>query len=82
MSDGRDRAGDHRSGPGPASTAARADAFILPDSLQFAEYNAREPRGPAYSQRLAELFDASSLMTRSGAFDVRFYTPMADSSTR
>ena len=26
-----------------ASTAARADAFLLPDSLQFAEYNARDP---------------------------------------
>ena len=28
-----------------ASTAARADAFILPDSLQFAEYNAESPAG-------------------------------------
>ncbi|HXI30443.1 MAG TPA: hypothetical protein VNG89_18525, partial [Vicinamibacterales bacterium] len=37
------------------STAARADAFILPDSLQFAEYNAESPAGPAYSQGLAEL---------------------------
>src|SRR5258705_12822406 len=27
-------------GYGVASTAARADAFLLPDSLQFAEYNA------------------------------------------
>src|SRR4051794_35546174 len=26
-----------------ASTAARADAFLLPDSLQFAEYNAESP---------------------------------------
>src|SRR5262245_26642666 len=39
-------------GAGPASTAARADAFLLPDSLQFAEYNAESPAGPGYSQRL------------------------------
>ena len=64
-------------GPGPASTAARADAFILPSSLRFAEYNAESPAGPAYSQRLAELFDASILMTAfREAFDTRFYTPM------
>ena len=31
-------------GYGVASTAARADAFLLPDSLQFAEYNARVAR--------------------------------------
>src|SRR5213592_3787362 len=31
-----------------ASTAARADAFILPDSLQFAEYNGESPAGAAY----------------------------------
>ncbi len=37
-----------------ASTAARADAFILPDSLQFAEYNAESPAGAGYSQLLAE----------------------------
>src|SRR5262245_41947695 len=64
-------------GPGPASTAARADAFLLPDTLQFAEYNAESPAGPAYSQRLAELFDASILMHAfRQAFDARFYTPM------
>ena len=45
-----------------ASTAARADAFILPDSLQFAEYNAESPAGAGYSQRLAELFDGRPLM--------------------
>lgn len=65
-------------GQGPASTAARADAFILPRSLQFAEYNAESPAGPAYSQRLAELFDASILMKGfRETFDVRFYTPMS-----
>ena len=65
-------------GPGPASTAGRADAFLLPDSLQFAEYNAESPAGPGYSQRLAELFDAEPAMARlRERFDVRFYTPIA-----
>jgi hypothetical protein len=60
-----------------ASTAARADAFLLPDSLQFAEYNAESPAGPGYSQRLAELFDGEPLMDRfRERFAVRFYTPI------
>ena len=60
-----------------ASTAARADAFLLPGSLQFAEYNAESPAGPGYSQRLAELFDEQPLMSRfKEQFDVRFYTPI------
>jgi uncharacterized circularly permuted ATP-grasp superfamily protein len=40
-----------------ASTASRLDAFLLPDSLHFAEYNAESPAGAAYTQRLCELFD-------------------------
>ena len=65
-------------GPGPASTAARADAFLLADSLQFAEYNAESPAGPAYSQGLAELFDGQPLMSRfRRQFDVRYYKPVA-----
>jgi uncharacterized circularly permuted ATP-grasp superfamily protein len=64
-------------GAGPASTAARADAFLLADSLQFAEYNAESPAGAGYSQRLAELFDAEPLMVRfRERFDVRHYTPI------
>jgi len=64
-------------GYGVASTAARADAFILPDSLQFAEYNAESPAGPGYSQRLAELFDEGPLMRRfRESFEVRHYTPI------
>src|SRR6188768_3609014 len=60
-----------------ASTAGRADAFILPDSLQFAEYNAESPAGPAYSQGLAELFDEGPLMQRfKQDFTVRHYTPV------
>ena len=59
------------------STAARADAFILPDSLQFAEYNAESPAGAGYSQRLAELFDGEPVMaTFRQQFDARFARPV------
>jgi hypothetical protein len=47
-----------------ASTASRLDAFLLPDSLHFAEYNAESPAGPAYTQRLCELFDGLAPMER------------------
>ena len=59
------------------STAARADAFILPDSLQFAEYNAESPAGAGYSQGLAELFDREPLMAGfRQRFDTRFARPV------
>jgi hypothetical protein len=35
-----------------ASTASRLDAFLLPDSLHFAEYNAESPAGLGYTQRI------------------------------
>jgi hypothetical protein len=64
-------------GPGPASTSARADAFLLPASLQFAEYNGESPAGPGYSQRLAELFDGLPLMAQfRERFQLRYYTPI------
>jgi hypothetical protein len=47
-----------------ASTASRLDAFLLPDSIHFAEYNAESPAGPAYTQRLCELFDSLDIMAR------------------
>ena len=60
------------------STAARADAFVLPDSLQFAEYNGESPAGAAYSQGLAEAFNTTELMTRfrDRMPDVRMYRPI------
>jgi uncharacterized circularly permuted ATP-grasp superfamily protein len=62
------------------STAARADAFLLPDSLQFAEYNAESPAGAGYSQGLAEVFDATAMMARfreaPGGFHARMYRPV------
>jgi uncharacterized circularly permuted ATP-grasp superfamily protein len=54
------------------STASRADAFLLPGSLQFAEYNAESPGGPGYSHRLADVFGATAVMARvRESFDVR-----------
>jgi hypothetical protein len=47
-----------------ASTASRLDAFLLPDSIRFAEYNAESPAGPAYTQRLCEIFDTLPIMSR------------------
>ena len=47
-----------------ASTASRLDAFLLRDSLHFAEYNAESPAGLGYTQRLCELFDELPIMQR------------------
>jgi uncharacterized circularly permuted ATP-grasp superfamily protein len=47
-----------------ASTASRLDAFLLPDSLQFAEYNAESPAGLGYAETLAEVFRGLPTMTR------------------
>jgi hypothetical protein len=43
-------------GYGPASTASRLDAFLLPESLQFTEYNGESPAGAGYTEKLAEIF--------------------------
>ena len=60
-----------------ASTAARADAFVLPDSLQFAEYNGESPAGAGYSQGLAEVFGELAMMTRLRQdVDARMYRPI------
>ena len=60
-----------------ASTAARADAFLLPESLQFAEYNAESPAGPGYTQRLSELFDEEPLTEEFRRhFALRYFTPI------
>jgi hypothetical protein len=47
-----------------ASTASRLDAFLLPDALHFAEYNAESPAGIGYTQRLCEIFDSTAIMRR------------------
>ncbi|SRR6266540_1986668 len=65
-----------------ASTASRLDAFLLPNSLHFAEYNAESPAGLGYTQRLCELFDELPIMRRfRGGHHVRFnptIEPMLD----
>ena len=65
-----------------ASTASRLDAFLLPDALHFAEYNAESPAGLGYTQRLSELFDSTAAMERFRAGrTVRFnptIAPMLD----
>lgn len=43
-------------GAGPASTASRLDAFMLPDSLKFTEYNGESPAGPGYSETISDIF--------------------------
>ncbi len=49
-------------GYGRASTASRLDAFLLPDSLKFAEYNGESPAGAGYAERLAEIFRELPMM--------------------
>ena len=47
-----------------ASTSSRLDAFLLPDTLGFAEYNAEAPAGFGYTETLSELFDGLPIMKR------------------
>jgi uncharacterized circularly permuted ATP-grasp superfamily protein len=49
---------------GTSSTASRLDAFLLPESLEFAEYNAESPAGPAYAETLADVFETLPVMER------------------
>ncbi len=64
-------------GYGTASTASRVDAFLLPDSLHFAEYNAESPAGPGYTELLCELFDSLAMMRRfKTETGVRFHRPI------
>jgi uncharacterized circularly permuted ATP-grasp superfamily protein len=61
-----------------ASTASRLDAFLLPDSLQFAEYNGESPAGLGYSETLGEVFAEMPPMARfREIFDTRTYPLMA-----
>lgn len=77
LSDAEIRLAQIDPGYATTSTAARADAFILPGSLQFAEYNAESPAGAGYSQGLAELFSAEPIMAGfRERFDVRFSRPI------
>ena len=61
-------------GYGPASTASRLDAFLLPDSLKFTEYNGESPAGAGYSETISEIFQQLPLMREfEKKFDVHSY---------
>src|SRR4029077_12645719 len=61
-------------GYGRASTASRLDAFLLPESLKFAEYNGESPAGAGYAETLAEIFRELPVMgTFEQKFDVQSY---------
>jgi len=61
-------------GFGPASTASRLDAFLLPDSLKFAEYNGESPAGAGYAETLAEIFNGLPIMGQfSRKYEVHRY---------
>ena len=58
-----------------ASTSSRVDTFLLPDSLQAAEYNAESPAGFGYTERLAGVFEQLPVMARfKAAYDVQAYS--------
>lgn len=65
-----------------ASTASRLDSFILPGSLQFAEYNAESPAGLGYTDTLVGVFDTLAITKRFREhYDARALTlmgPMLD----
>jgi uncharacterized circularly permuted ATP-grasp superfamily protein len=65
-----------------ASTASRLDSFILPGSLQFAEYNAESPAGLGYTETLLGVFDGLEITRRfRERFDARglkLMAPMLD----
>jgi uncharacterized circularly permuted ATP-grasp superfamily protein len=54
-----------------ASTASRLDAFLLPNSIQCAEYNAESPAGLGYAETLAGVFKEFDVMRD---FQAKFVT--------
>jgi uncharacterized circularly permuted ATP-grasp superfamily protein len=47
----------------PASVAARLDAFLLPESLKFTEYNGESPAGAGYTEALSDIFSELPVMS-------------------
>jgi len=61
-------------GYGPASTASRLDAFLLPESLKFTEYNGESPAGPGYSETMSDIFRGLPIMEEfKKRFEVHSY---------
>jgi len=62
------------SGRGPASTASRVDAFLLPVSLKFTEYNGESPAGSGYTETLSEIFRELPVMKQfAEQFEIHSY---------
>jgi len=63
---------------GPASTASRLDAFLLPESLKFAEYNGESPAGAGYTETLGEIFLRLPLVRKfDRSYEIHSYPLMA-----
>src|SRR5262250_498607 len=61
-------------GYGRASTASRLDAFLLPESLKFAEYNGESPAGAGYAETLSDIFRELKLFAEfSKSWDIHTY---------
>jgi hypothetical protein len=61
-------------GYAPASAASRLDAFLLPESLKFTEYNGESPAGPGYSESLSDIFRELPVMEEfQKRFEVHSY---------
>jgi uncharacterized circularly permuted ATP-grasp superfamily protein len=74
LREGEERLARMHAGYGPASTASRLDAFLLPDSLKFAEYNGESPAGSGYAETLSEVFRELPVMKEFAQhFEVHSY---------
>jgi uncharacterized circularly permuted ATP-grasp superfamily protein len=74
LREGEARLARMHTGFGPASTASRLDAFLLPDSLKFAEYNGESPAGSGYAETLAEIFRELPVMNEfAKSFEIHSY---------
>jgi hypothetical protein len=63
-----------KGGYAPASAASRLDAFLLPESLKFTEYNGESPAGPGYSESLSDIFRELPMMEEfKKQFEVHSY---------
>ena len=74
LREGEERLARMHTGYGPASTASRLDAFLLPDSLKFAEYNGESPAGSGYTETLSEIFRELPVMKEfAKSFEIHSY---------
>ena len=74
LREGEERLARMHTGYGPASTASRLDAFLLPSSLKFAEYNGESPAGSGFTETLAEVFrDLPVMKEFAKSFEIHSY---------